>query len=137
VVCDWLGVLTGSPDDGEQGLWLVDAVSALHRTGVRTAVLSNAEPQEWPAGLFDGVFDAVLLSGITGLRKPDPAAFRHAAAVLGVAPGECVFIDDALSHVRAAVEVGLVGVHHTSTSGTVTELEALFPSAGLLRAEQK
>ncbi len=37
-----------------------------------------------------------------------------------------MFVDDLPANVRAAVEFGLVGVHHTSYDETAAELEAIF-----------
>lgn len=107
---------------------LVDVVPLLRAAGLRTAVLSNADGPPRPG--LAGLADLVLLSGETGLRKPDPAAFVDAAARLGVPPGECVHVDDLPVNVRGAVAAGLVGVLHRSRAETVAELEALL--GGLL-----
>ena len=45
---------------------------------------------------------------------------------LGLEPQQCVFVDDLPRNVRAAVELGFVGVRHTSYEETVGELEVLF-----------
>lgn len=103
---------------------LLDVVPLLRAAGLRTAVLSNADGPPRP-GLL-GVADLVLLSGDTGLRKPDPAAFLHAAGRLGVAPGECVHVDDLARNVRGAAAAGLVGVLHRTRAATVAELEVLL-----------
>ncbi len=68
----------------------------------------------------------MLLSGETGLRKPAPEAFAAAAGRLGVAPAECVLVDDLAANVRGAVAAGLVGVVHRTRAATVTELGALL-----------
>ncbi len=74
-------------------------------------MLSNADGPA-AARAASGSTDLLLLSGDTGLRKPDPAAFADAVARLGVAPGECVHVDDLPANVRGAVAAGLVGVLH-------------------------
>ena len=102
---------------------LDDVVPLLRAAGLRTAVLSNADGPPRPG--LRGLVDVVLLSGETGLRKPDPQAFAGAAARLGVAPGECVHVDDLPANVRGAVQAGLVGVLHRTRAATVAELEAL------------
>jgi FMN hydrolase / 5-amino-6-(5-phospho-D-ribitylamino)uracil phosphatase len=43
----------------------------------------------------------------TGVRKPDPAAYRGAAEALGVAPAECIFVDDRHDNCDAARAVGM------------------------------
>jgi FMN phosphatase YigB (HAD superfamily) len=45
----------------------------------------------------------------TGLRKPAKAAYLGAASALGVAPGECLFVDDRPENVAAAEAVGMKG----------------------------
>lgn len=98
---------------------------AARRAGVRVGVLSNADDVD-PAAGFDAFADVVHVSGRTGLRKPDPAAFRACAHALGVEPGECVAVDDLPANVRAAVAVGMVGVLHRDVEQTAAELRVLL-----------
>jgi putative hydrolase of the HAD superfamily len=71
------------------------AVYALRKAGLRTGLLSNSwGVGDYPRHLFPGMFDAVVISAEVGMRKPEPRIFRHAAGLLGLEPGECVFIDD-------------------------------------------
>ncbi|MCA9101188.1 MAG: HAD family phosphatase [Planctomycetales bacterium] len=51
--------------------------------------------------------DWTFVSCHTGLRKPDPQAYRHAIDILGVDPPECLFIDDRQVNVDAALNVGM------------------------------
>lgn len=43
----------------------------------------------------------------THLRKPDPEAYLRSASTLGLAPRQCLFIDDQERNVRAAQAVGM------------------------------
>jgi putative hydrolase of the HAD superfamily len=72
------------------------------------------------------MFDVVVISGEVGMRKPEPEIFAHTLALLGRPAHECVFVDDLPHNVDAAVELGIVGVRHTSYQETLLELEALF-----------
>jgi FMN phosphatase YigB (HAD superfamily) len=47
----------------------------------------------------------------TRVRKPEPEAFRLAARELGVAPGECLLIDDRAQNCTAARSIGMTAVH--------------------------
>jgi epoxide hydrolase-like predicted phosphatase len=96
------------------------------RAGIRTALLSNSWGNEYPREGWDELFDAVVISGEVGLRKPEPEIYRLAADRLGLAPEQCVFVDDLRGNVRGAVGVGMVGVHHVTPQQTVSELVALF-----------
>lgn len=97
-----------------------------HRAGLRTALLSNSWGNEYPRDGWDEMFDAVVISGEVGMRKPEPEIFTHTLQLLEVEPKETVFVDDLAPNVRAAAELGLVGVLHSSYDETATELESLF-----------
>jgi epoxide hydrolase-like predicted phosphatase len=94
--------------------------------GLRTALLSNSWGGEYDRQGWDELFDAVVISGEVGLRKPDREIFVLTARRLGLHPRQCVFVDDLAVNVRGAAAAGMVGVHHTSLDATVEELEALF-----------
>jgi len=94
--------------------------------GLSTALLSNSWGNSYPAETWQGMFDAVVISGEVGMRKPEPQIYHHTCDLLGLAPGECVFVDDLAHNVSAAVTVGMIGVHHTSYAQTVSELSVLF-----------
>jgi epoxide hydrolase-like predicted phosphatase len=96
------------------------------RAGVRTGLLSNSWGNEYPREGWDDMFDAIVISGEVGMRKPEAGIFQHALDLLGVTAGETVFVDDLRVNVLAAAELGLVGVHHTSYDQTAGELEAHF-----------
>jgi len=96
------------------------------RHGLRTALLSNSWGMEYDREGWDELFDAVVISGEVGLRKPEPEIFLITAQRLGLPPQQCVFVDDLAVNVRGAAKVGMVGVHHTSVESTIDELEALF-----------
>lgn len=94
--------------------------------GIHTALLSNSWGNNYPQDLFDGMFDVVVISGEVGMRKPDAEIFHHALAQLGLAAGQCVFVDDLMPNVVAARQLGFVAVHHTDYPTTAGELDVLF-----------
>jgi putative hydrolase of the HAD superfamily len=105
---------------------MVEAVRRARAAGIATALLSNSWGLDYPRQGWDKLFTATVISGEVGLRKPDPRIYRLAAERVGLAPEQCVFVDDLHVNVRAAVEVGMVGVHHADPETTVAELEAIF-----------
>lgn len=127
LVLDFGGVLGGPGADAGA---LVPMVAALRRHGVRTAILSNDPGGARSQGLRDLAgelpIDEVLLSGDTGVAKPDAASYRLAAHRLGLDPSECVFVDDLTANVRGAVAAGMVGVRHEDPHTVVSELAVLF-----------
>lgn len=105
---------------------MTDVVRRVRAAGLQTALLSNSWGAEYPREGWDELFDAVVISGEVGLRKPEPGIYLLCARQLGLEPAQCVFVDDLSPNVRGAVAVGMVGVLHTSVEATVTELDALL-----------
>lgn len=96
------------------------------RAGLRTGLLSNSWGNEYPREGWDDMFDAVVISGEVGMRKPEPQIFAHVLGLLGVPADETVFVDDLKQNVEAAQALGMVAVHHTSYDETAETLERLF-----------
>jgi putative hydrolase of the HAD superfamily len=112
-------------------LW--ELVASARAAGMRTGLLSNSWGfSPYPMAELRARFDDIVLSGAVGLRKPDPAIYRLAADRLGVAPTDCVFVDDLAGNVRAAADLGMLAVHHTgddaATWAAVTCALGLPPS---------
>jgi putative hydrolase of the HAD superfamily len=101
-------------------------VQRAHSLGIPTALLSNSWGNAYPRTMWNDMFDAVIISGEVGLRKPEPEIYLLAAKRLGLTPQECVFVDDLAINIRGAVSVGMVGVHHKSYEGTLLELESIL-----------
>lgn len=116
LILDYGGVLTDGPI-------MAQLPVRARAAGLRVALLSDAHAV--PDGLEDR-FDAVVLGGRGGARKPDPEAFRRAAALLGLQPGDCVVVDDLPVNVRGAGAAGAVGVRHTDVESTLRELDILL-----------
>jgi putative hydrolase of the HAD superfamily len=106
---------------------MYDTIRTLRAAGFSTALLSNSWGcDEYPRADFPGLFDTVVLSGEVGMRKPEKEIFLHAAETLGLAPAECVFIDDMEANVAAAQACGMTGVLHTETASTARALQDLL-----------
>ncbi len=107
-------------------LRMLDVLRAARGHGLKTALLSNSWGFDYPREGWGDLFDAIVISGEVGMRKPDPEIYRHAADVLGVEPADCVFVDDLGPNVRGAVAVGMIGVRHRDVDTTIEELSAIF-----------
>lgn len=106
---------------------MMTAVERARAEGFKTGLLSNS----WGMGLYpreriDGLFDAVVISGEVGLRKPDAEIFHLTVDKLGIAPDRAVFVDDHPGHLKAAVELGMTTVLHRTPKETIAELEGLL-----------
>lgn len=89
-----------------------ETVLALFRSGYRLGLVSNTTSSvEVPRVLEElgiaGCFDAVILSCVVGIRKPDPSILLMAAGRMGVRPECCAYIGDQPSRdVAAARKAG-------------------------------
>lgn len=110
-----------------------DLVDRARAAGIKVAVLSNS----WGTGAFDPYtgyelperFDAVVISDQVGMRKPDPAIYRLAAARLAVQPETCVFVDDTPRNLPPARALGMATVLFGDTATGVAAIERLLTLA--------
>lgn len=94
--------------------------------GLKTGLLSNSWGNEYPRESWGELFDTIVISGEVGMRKPEARIYQLAAERLGLAPEQCVFVDDLEPNIQGAADVGMVGVHHVTPQQTLDELESLF-----------
>ena len=104
------------------------AVAEFHAQGIRTALVSNS----WRAEDYDldDLFDAIVLSGELGIRKPDPAIYVLAAERVGVAPNRCVFVDDLGGNLKPAKALGMTTIRHVTATDTIAQLKPLLRPVG-------
>lgn len=72
------------------------------------------------------LFDGVILSSDVGLSKPSPRIFDITAERLGLAPVECVMIDDRASNIDGAREAGMNGILYNSLNQAKLDLAKLL-----------
>jgi putative hydrolase of the HAD superfamily len=89
---------------------VLDAVRDVGGRGYRLAVLSN---MPWDIDRYIrrefawlGMFEEVTFSCEVGAIKPEPAIYAHALRRLGLAAGECLFVDDTEGNVDGALRFG-------------------------------
>jgi len=106
---------------------IFEALRIARAKGIRTGLLSNSWGIErYPHDLLPELFDAVVISGQEGVRKPDQAIYEVAIERLGVPASEIVFVDDLPGNLKPARELGMTTVHHTSAADTLDQLEKHF-----------
>ncbi|WP_037600490.1 HAD family hydrolase [Streptacidiphilus rugosus] len=109
---------------------MVKAVSRLHAAGVPVALVSNAIGDELYRGVdLAALCDVVVVSREVGERKPGSRIYAIACERLGVAPENCLMIDDLRPNLDGAARLGIRGLHHVDSQATVHVLEQLFPRA--------
>jgi len=103
---------------------MLDAVRTARRAGIRTGLLSNSWGQQrYERETFPELFDAVVISGEVGIRKPDPEIYALAAERLGREPERVVFVDDLPGNLKPARAIGMATVLHRDAETTLRELE--------------
>jgi epoxide hydrolase-like predicted phosphatase len=112
---------------------MTSLVTRARTAGIRTALLSNSWGNEYDRSDWPEMFDAVVISGEVGMRKPEPEIFDLVLRRIGLPAGECVFIDDMEHNIVAAERAGLAGIVHRTFDQTAAELKALFPGADWIR----
>ena len=106
---------------------IFEALRIARANGIRTGLLSNSWGIErYPHDLLPELFDAVVISGQEGVRKPDLVIYEVAIERLGVPASEIVFVDDLPGNLKPARELGMTTVHHTSAADTLDQLEQHF-----------
>ncbi len=71
------------------------------------------------------LYDGFVCSCDLGLRKPDPQLFAIAAAIAGVPPHECLYIDDREVLIAAGKKAGFNVWHHQDNAATIAFLQSL------------
>jgi epoxide hydrolase-like predicted phosphatase len=116
-------LFSGSGPDPE----MLRAVERARSSGVRTGLISNSwGTRRYDRELLARLFDGVVLSGETGIRKPTPEIYSMGAERIGLSPPECVFVDDLPFNLPPAAELGMATVQHFSAGETIAELERLL-----------
>jgi putative hydrolase of the HAD superfamily len=109
---------------------VVARTRSVRARGLRTALVTNNVAEfgdAWRSLVpVDELFDVIVDSCRTGVRKPDPRIFRLALAELGVSAGRAVYLDDHPSNVAAAEALGmraiLVGADRVAAFDRLEEL---------------
>ena len=71
-------------------------------------------------------FDVIVESSKVGVRKPEPRFYEIACELLGVVPGECVFLDDLGINLKPAAAMGMTTIKVTSSAQAIADLCAVL-----------
>jgi 2-haloacid dehalogenase len=73
---------------------------------------------------FLSTFTGLVLSADVGINKPDPRIYRILCERHGLAPADCIFIDDSAANVEAARAEGMGGIVFSDASSLSASLRA-------------
>jgi HAD superfamily hydrolase (TIGR01509 family) len=113
----------------------VDLVRACRNHSLRIALASSADFVKIEAnlnriGLPPAFWDAVVSAEDARNKKPAPDIFLAAAARLGLAPNQCVVLEDAVNGVQAAKAAGMrcVAVAQTFPADSLRAADLVKPN---------
>ncbi len=106
----------------DEAMWSLAA--ELRASGLKVAIVSNSWGDRYPRRRLEAAFDAVIISGDVGVRKPSREIYELAASRLGVTPADCMFVDDLELNVNGAIEAGMRGVLHVDAASTREKINA-------------
>ncbi len=105
---------------------LLDCLADCRRRGLRVGLLTNsvAEWEPHRAALMPdaSVFEVTINSHEIGFCKPDPKIYQMAEDAFGVAPRQCLLIDDTPVNCTAAQARGWQTILHSSLEHTLNRL---------------
>ncbi|MET9496573.1 HAD family phosphatase [Streptomyces sp. NPDC006552] len=108
------------------------ALDAFRARGAFVGMLSNLPPS-WVRHrrvmIDDSHFDDIVCSYEVGSRKPDPEIFHLAAERAGLAPHQCVLVDDLEKNVVGAMEAGWQAVHFHDAEQAARQVAHLLDAA--------
>ena len=128
-----LGVLAGAIRPA-----MVAALDRLAEAGYRLACITNNVPTGHGAGMarsgdradaLEAVFarfEHVIESSKAGVRKPDPRIYAMMCDHLGLAPEQCVYLDDLGINCKPAAAMGMHAIKVTSGEQALDDLSALL-----------
>jgi putative hydrolase of the HAD superfamily len=109
---------------------MIELMRGLRDRGFRMALLTN-NVREWEPLWrsmmpVDEIFELVVDSAYVGMRKPEPEIYELAVERLGdgIAPRDCLFIDDVEVNVEAARALGMSAVHFQDNEQAIPEIES-------------
>jgi putative hydrolase of the HAD superfamily len=107
---------------------MLEAIKRCHER-LKTALITNnvasmSDGEPTMLGVVDGLFDVIVESSKTGLRKPDPRIYELTCELLGVAPDEIVFLDDLGINLKPAAQMGMKTIKVIDPDTALSDLEA-------------
>lgn len=111
---------------------MVDTLRDIKQAGYPVAIITNNVKEfrdGWLALIpVDELVDRVFDSSELGIRKPDPAIYRHALREMGdIDPRRAVFLDDVPQNVQSARDLGVHGIHvQDDVTPAIVELRRLL-----------
>jgi 2-haloacid dehalogenase len=116
----WLETLDGAVEEA------VAILEELRAAGVKTYAITNFSREKFALTRtrypFLDSFEGIIVSAHEQLLKPDPRIYALLCERHGLAPADCIFIDDSLANVEGARAFGMQGHHFKTAAGLRADL---------------
>ena len=116
----WLETLDGAVEEA------VAILEELRAAGVKTYAITNFSREKFALTRtrypFLDSFEGIVVSAHEQLLKPDPRIYALLCERHGLAPADCIFIDDSLANVEGARAFGMQGHHFKTAAELRTDL---------------
>ncbi|HEX4569832.1 MAG TPA: HAD family phosphatase [Dongiaceae bacterium] len=116
----WLETLDGAVEEA------VAILEELRAAGVKTYAITNFSREKFALTRtrypFLDSFEGIIVSAHEHLLKPDPRIYALLCERHGLAPADCIFIDDNLANVEGARAFGMQGHHFKTAAGLRADL---------------
>jgi 2-haloacid dehalogenase len=116
----WLETLDGAVEEA------VAILEELRAAGVKTYAITNFSREKFALTRtrypFLDSFEGIIVSAHEQLLKPDPRIYALLCERHGLAPADCIFIDDNLANVEGARAFGMQGHHFKTAAGLRADL---------------
>jgi HAD superfamily hydrolase (TIGR01509 family) len=89
----------------------IELLQALQKAGIPAALVTSSDPEKMQRLFslypdFPGYFAEIINGGMVTHSKPDPEGYLLAASKLGVAPKDCLVVEDSLQGIQAGLAAG-------------------------------
>ena len=107
----------------------VDILSQLKAKNIPLYAITNFSHEKWPIACemfpyLGNNFIDTIVSGAHKMIKPNPAIYQLLLERNQLKPEDCIFIDDTLENVEAAIALGIDGLLFTSPEQFASDLKA-------------
>jgi putative hydrolase of the HAD superfamily len=95
--------------------------NAVHGQGPGMSANAEGASRAWE---IMQLFDAIVESSKTGIRKPNPRIYQMMCELLGVKPDACVYLDDLGINCKPAAQLGMTAIKVVSEDQTLSDLSS-------------
>ncbi len=125
IIFDFFGVIRSEgyfASKDQQVLDYVKELRAHYKVGLLSNIVQGGLKRYFTDEELAEYFDVAAASGDIGFIKPDPKSYLWVAEKLGVAPSECIMIDDRIEWCAGAEAAGMQSIHFKSLEQLKTDL---------------